>query len=44
MVTDLRGRPLSFAEGRRLESAEGVLCAPPALHASALAALGVAAQ
>ena len=43
-VTDLRGRPLSFAEGRRLESAEGVLCAPPALHAAALASLGVAAS
>lgn len=39
-VTDLHGRPLSFAEGRRMESAEGVLCAPPALHAAALAALG----
>jgi 3'(2'), 5'-bisphosphate nucleotidase len=38
-VTDLRGRPLSFGEGRRLESAEGVLCASPALHAAALEAL-----
>ena len=43
-VTDLRGRPLSFADGRRLESAEGVLCAPPALHGAALSALGSVAK
>lgn len=42
VVTDLRGQPLSFAEGRRLESSQGVLCAPPALHAAALSAVGCA--
>jgi 3'(2'), 5'-bisphosphate nucleotidase len=39
-VTDLRGRPLSFREGRRLESAEGILCAPPSLQVEACVALG----
>jgi 3'(2'), 5'-bisphosphate nucleotidase len=43
-VTDLRGTPLSFRHGRRLEQNEGVLCAAPALHAAVLDALGVRAK
>jgi 3'(2'), 5'-bisphosphate nucleotidase len=40
-VTDLRGAPLAFCHGRRLERNEGVLCASPALHEAALDTLGV---
>jgi 3'(2'), 5'-bisphosphate nucleotidase len=40
-VTDLRGAPLSFRHGRRLEQNEGVLCASPALHVAVLDALAV---
>jgi hypothetical protein len=43
-VTDLRGAPLSFRHGRRLEQNEGVLCASPALHAAVLDALAVRAK
>lgn len=43
-VTDLRGAPLSFRHGRRLEENEGVLCASPALHAAALDALASCAK
>jgi 3'(2'), 5'-bisphosphate nucleotidase len=43
-VTDLRGAPLSFRHGRRLEQNEGVLCAAPALHAAVLDALAVRAK
>jgi 3'(2'), 5'-bisphosphate nucleotidase len=40
-VTDLRGAPLTFCHGRRLERNEGVLCASPALHEAALGNPGV---
>ena len=40
-VTDLRGAPLTFSHGRRLDRNEGVLCASPALHEAALDTLGV---
>jgi HAL2 family 3'(2'),5'-bisphosphate nucleotidase len=39
-VTDVNGRPMDFAGGRRLAASEGVLCAAPGLHAALLAALG----
>jgi 3'(2'), 5'-bisphosphate nucleotidase len=38
-VTDLRGQPLDFSQGRGLSSNEGIVCATPALHARALRAL-----
>ena len=39
IVTDIRGKPLDFSKGRGLEANEGILGAPPALHARLLAAI-----
>lgn len=39
IVTDIRGRPLDFSRGRGLESNEGILGAPPDLHARLLKAI-----
>ena len=41
-VTDATGRPMDFAEGRRLTGGSGVLCAAPGLHAALLAAIAPA--
>ena len=39
VVTDIRGKPLDFSKGRGLEANEGILGAPPTLHARLLAAI-----
>jgi HAL2 family 3'(2'),5'-bisphosphate nucleotidase len=39
VVTDIRGRALDFSRGRGLEGNEGILGAPPALHARLLDAI-----
>jgi 3'(2'), 5'-bisphosphate nucleotidase len=39
VVTDIRGKKLDFSRGRGLEANEGILSAPPALHARLLAAI-----
>lgn len=39
VVTDIRGRPLDFSRGRGLELNEGILGAPPSLHARLLKAI-----
>jgi 3'(2'), 5'-bisphosphate nucleotidase len=38
-VTDALGRPMDFAEGRRLTGGSGVLCTAPGLHAPMLRAI-----
>jgi 3'(2'), 5'-bisphosphate nucleotidase len=38
-VTDIRGEPLDFAQGRGLERNRGILCAPPRAHGLVLGAL-----
>jgi 3'(2'), 5'-bisphosphate nucleotidase len=39
VVTDIRGRPLDFTAGRRLEHNVGIVAASPAFHGAAIAAL-----
>ena len=39
VVTDIRGRPLDFSRGRGLEKNEGIIGAPPSLHARLLHAI-----
>ncbi len=39
IITDIRGKPLDFSRGRGLEHNEGILGAPPALHARLLKAI-----
>ena len=39
IVTDSRGIPMDFSTGRRLTQSQGVICAPPRLHAELVAAL-----
>ena len=39
IVTDIRGKPLDFSRGRGLEHNEGILGAPPSLHARLLRAV-----
>ncbi len=39
VVTDIRGKPLDFSKGRGLEANEGILGAPPELHARLLNAI-----
>lgn len=39
VVTDARGRPMDFAEGRRLVGGTGVLCAVPGLHERILSSI-----
>lgn len=38
-ITDVHGKPLDFRHGHRLAGNEGVVCAPPRLHAALLGAL-----
>ena len=39
IVTDSRGIAMDFSTGRRLTQSQGVICAPPRLHAELVAAL-----
>jgi 3'(2'), 5'-bisphosphate nucleotidase len=39
VVTDLRGQPLDFSQGTRLERNHGILCARPGLHERVLGAI-----
>jgi 3'(2'), 5'-bisphosphate nucleotidase len=39
VVTDARGRPMDFTEGRRLVGGTGVLCAVPGLHERILSSI-----
>ena len=39
VVTDIRGKSLDFSRGRGLEANEGILGAPPELHARLLNAI-----
>ena len=46
VVSDVSGRPLDFAHGRRLETNKGIVCAAAGLHQSlvdVIAQLGIAA-
>lgn len=39
IVTDIRGEPLDFSHGRRLERNRGIMCTHPQLHGEMLAAI-----